>query len=77
MAAAPEWKIYNPRGLYMAATKEPAAALVLAEFYGHGSTVRLGHDLVAWTENGTTPWDNYEEAEQILRENARRALRRR
>lgn len=42
MARAPEWKIYHA-GKYRAACHELEAALVVADFYGDGATVRSGH----------------------------------
>lgn len=50
MAASPQFKVYNARGEYMAATKEPEAAGALISLYGDGSTIRYGHTWVLWTE---------------------------
>ena len=50
MAASPQWKVYDPAGVYQAACKEPEAAAVLASMYGAGATIRLGHSRIVWTE---------------------------
>lgn len=50
MAASPEWKVYDPAGVYQAACKDLAAASCLASFYGHESTIRLRHHRIVWTE---------------------------
>ena len=50
MAASPDWKVYDARGRYQAATKEPEAAAVLVSFYGYGATVRFNHAWIVWTE---------------------------
>lgn len=52
MAASPEWKVFDAKGKYQAACKEPEAAACLMNFYGDGSTIRYGHQKrdIAWTE---------------------------
>ena len=50
MAASPRWKVYDPSGEYMAATKEIAGAALLMSLYGEGSTIRLAHRTIVWTE---------------------------
>lgn len=43
MAAAPRYKVYNPSGEYVAASKYAEDAALVAQGYGEGATVRLGH----------------------------------
>ncbi len=52
MAGSPNWKIFDDKGKYQAACKEPEAAACLMNFYGDGSTIRYGHQKrdIAWTE---------------------------
>ena len=50
MAASPEWKVYDPAGVYQAACKDIAAAACLVSFYGQESTIRWGHHRTVWTE---------------------------
>ena len=52
MASSPALKIYTPEGEYMGSVKEVAAAALLVEFYGEGSTIRHGHSKkgILWTE---------------------------
>lgn len=61
MAGSPKWKVYDPDGVYMASTKEVAGAALLMSLYGEGSTIRLAHRMVVWTEgvdgNGAESYD--------------------
>ncbi len=54
MAAAPQLKIFNPAGEYVAACKEYEAAASLAAFYGAGARVQYAGCLARcdalWTE---------------------------
>lgn len=50
MAAAPEWKVIDPAGEYVASCKEIEGAAVLADFYGNGSKIKHQHRLTVWTE---------------------------
>lgn len=50
MAASPEFKVYDPAGVYQAACKEIEAAACLVSFYGEGSTIRHRHGFICWTE---------------------------
>lgn len=50
MGAAPEWKVFNADGEYVAACKEIEGAAVLADFYGNGSKIKHEHRLTVWTE---------------------------
>lgn len=43
MGSVPRIKVYDAQGKYQAACKEPEAALVLAEWYGDGATIRTEH----------------------------------
>ena len=53
MAASPMWKIYDQDRNYVAACKELEACAALMVFYGPGSTIRLGHGRVVYTEGST------------------------
>lgn len=52
MAAAPQFKVFNAQGEYVAACKEIELAAVLVSFLGDGSQIRKGHNknAVLWTE---------------------------
>ncbi len=50
MAGAPEWKVYDADGVYMAACKELCGAATLATYYGAGATIRYQHGRPLWTE---------------------------
>lgn len=69
MAASPPFKVYDSRGAYQAACKEPEAAAAVVSLYGEGATIRNGHrkhDTV-WTEGDDgDAGDSYDEcAERI------------
>lgn len=72
MSASPGYKIFNPEGVYMAATKHAEDAALLATHFGDGSTVRYhGHakrDIV-WTEgldvDGIAA-DSYDDATTVM-----------
>jgi hypothetical protein len=61
MAASPQWKVYDKHGAYQAACKEPEAAVVLAEWYGDGAVIRVGHRHVVWTV-GADRYDGFDDA---------------
>lgn len=44
MAGAPKLKVYDPQGVYVAACKYGEDAACLAALYGHGATIRDGHN---------------------------------
>ena len=50
MASSPILKVYSPKGEYVGSAKEVLGAAVMAQVYGEGSTIRLGHKIVLWTE---------------------------
>ena len=50
MARSPEWKVYDSGGEYIAACKHVEDAAALVAFRGVGSTIRLGHGMIMWTE---------------------------
>jgi hypothetical protein len=52
MAGAPNWKVYNPAGEYIAACKHVEDAAALAALNGNGTTIRSGHSkaFTVWTE---------------------------
>ena len=63
MAASPQWKVYDPNGVYQAACKEIEAAAAVVSFYGDGSTIKLRHGDVVWMEglyNDGIACENYD-----------------
>jgi hypothetical protein len=50
MAGSPILKVYSPAGEYVGSAKEVIGAAVMASAYGEGSTIRLGHKVILWTE---------------------------
>jgi hypothetical protein len=52
MAASPEFKVYDPSGVYQAACKEPELAAAVVSVLGEGATIRHGHSVrdTVWTE---------------------------
>lgn len=53
MGKAPEWKVYNPSGEYVAACKHVEDAACLVALYGNGATIRnpwTGHTKPLWRE---------------------------
>ena len=56
MASAPQWKVFNPQGEYVAACKHVEDAACLVAMYGDGAEIRHGHsprDFV-WCEGSET-----------------------
>jgi len=69
MSGTPQIKVFDHSGAYQAACKEIAAAAILVEFYGEGSTIRFGHakaDIV-WTEGqeGQPATENYDHVAEV------------
>jgi hypothetical protein len=61
MAAAPQWKIYNDDGEYIAACKYIEDAAVIVANQPDGSTIRDGHRTVVWTEGRDgRAWESYD-----------------
>lgn len=51
MAASPKYKAYSPEGEYVAAFKYITDALLFVDALStKGTTIRLGHQYVVWTE---------------------------
>jgi hypothetical protein len=52
MASAPQWKVFNPCGEYVAACKHVEDAACLVAMYGNGAEIRHGHSAgdSVWTE---------------------------
>lgn len=50
MGSSPPWKVYNPKGEYVASCKEPTDAAILVGMYGAGAKIRYQHGLVVWHE---------------------------
>ena len=76
MSGTPQIKVFDHNGMYQAACKEIAAAAILVEFYGEGSTIRFGHakaDIV-WTEGqeGQSATENYDYVEKVAADNWRK-----
>jgi hypothetical protein len=44
------YRVYDDAGVFRAICREVEAAAAVVSFYGHGSTIRLGHSQVVWTE---------------------------
>jgi hypothetical protein len=61
MAGAPKFKVYDEYGRYQAACKEPEAAVALLDFYGLGSTIRLGHAVRDIVYRAEGMIDNYDD----------------
>lgn len=62
MSASPRFKIYNPRGEYIACCKHPEDAAAIVAVYGEGATIRDGHSRrnIVWAE-GREASDSYDE----------------
>lgn len=74
--AAPYWKVFNPRGEYVAACKLPEDAAAIIAAYGPGATLRAGHAKkeTVWTEGvDGVAGESYD----AVGAHAREALRRR
>ena len=67
MAASPRFKVYDSNGTYQASAREVAAAVVVAAFYGSGSTVRTSHSkkYTVWTD-GEMQGASYDEIAAIV-----------
>ena len=80
MAGSPNWKVYDEAGNYIAATKDPIHAVMLASCLMDGVTVRYGHarrDIV-WTEGAEAPdaVNSYDRAAEIISERRARIFAR-
>jgi len=67
MAGSPKYKVFNADGVYQAACKEPEAAVVIADWYGTGATIRWDHAFTLWTV-GTDKSDSYDAAVAVMNE---------
>lgn len=47
---SPQWKVYDAENKYVASTKDTEGASLLMSLYGTGSTIRLDHKRIVWTE---------------------------
>jgi hypothetical protein len=45
-----DWKVYNPDGEYIAATKHPEEAAILVAALGDKTQIKYKHCIVVWTE---------------------------
>jgi hypothetical protein len=50
MPASPKWKVYDPNNQYVASVRDTEGASLLMDLYGDGSTIRLDHRRIVWTE---------------------------
>ncbi len=50
MGASPKWKVYDPSNNYVASVRDTDGASLLMDLYGDGSTIRLDHRRIVWTE---------------------------
>jgi hypothetical protein len=59
----PQFKVYNPKRLYVAACKYAEDAACLVALYGDGASIRWGHNEVVWVEGiDGHAGDSYDEA---------------
>ena len=74
MAASPAFKVYDSKGNYQAACKEPeAAASLVGNIYGVNSTVRFHHNYIVWTEGFEfiNASDSYDQAAEVIWQRSR------
>jgi hypothetical protein len=50
MGASPKWKVYDANNTYVASVRDTEGASLLMDLYGNGSTIRLDHKMIVWTE---------------------------
>jgi hypothetical protein len=50
MGASPKWKVYDASNNYVASVRDTDGASLLMDLYGDGSTIRLDHRRIVWTE---------------------------
>jgi len=50
MGASPKWKVYDANNNYVASVRDTDGASLLMDLYGTGSTIRLDHRRIVWTE---------------------------
>lgn len=50
MGASPKWKVYDKENNYVASCRDTDGASLLMSLYGDGSTIRLDHRRIVWTE---------------------------
>ena len=50
MAASPKYKVYTADNEYIASVKYPDIAGALVSVLGEGSTIRIEHKRIVWTE---------------------------
>lgn len=78
MAGSPDIKVYNAKGVYIAACKFYEDAAALAVLNGDGTTIRLGHHKrhTVWTEGKETipAAESYDEATRIMRDRQRKIV---
>ena len=70
MASSPQIKVYDANGKYMASCKEVAGASLLMSLYGDGSTIRIGHRTIVWTQGEDADGDasqSYDGTAELIR----------
>ena len=50
MGVSPKWKVYDANNQYVASIRDTEGASLLMDLYGDGSTIRLDHRRIVWTE---------------------------
>ena len=50
MGLSPVWKVYSPKGKYIAACKYSDDAAAVVAQYGAGATIRWNHAQIMWHE---------------------------
>lgn len=50
MGVSPKWKVYDANNQYVASVRDTEGASLLMDLYGDGSTIRLDHKRIVWTE---------------------------
>jgi hypothetical protein len=69
MAGSPILKVYSPAGEYVGSAKEVIGASVMAQAYGDGSTIRLGHKVILWTQgfaNDGDACESYDHTGEVM-----------
>jgi hypothetical protein len=70
MAGSPKYKVYSPSKEYIASCKHAEGAACLVGMYGDGSTVRLGHGPIIWSEGAEdfSGGNSYDGAAAVMHE---------
>lgn len=70
MAASPKYKVYSKHGEYLASCKYAEDAAAIVALNGEGSTIRLGHTIILWTEGKETcpAYESYDTVASVVDE---------